>query len=192
MKSISSLLLLTASFVAASDEGDMPIVLDSSNFYGNVLDRETNKVIGDKPWFIEFYSPRCPHCVHLAPTWDELYIRNKAKVTVARVDCTTTSGKSLCHEFDVHGYPTLLLFANDGQFYHKYNGHRTIAAFEFWLSEHEHQVIESGDTDQHHDDSVDKDAKPIIHEDLSEGSFMKRNFPMTNAIMTSFQATFLQ
>ena len=112
MKSISTLLLLAVSFVAASDESDLPIVLDSSNFYGNVLDKETNKVIGDKPWFIKFYSPNCGHCVRLAPTWEELYVRNKANTNVAKVDCKNTENRPLCKDFDVRGYPSLLLFAN--------------------------------------------------------------------------------
>ena len=114
MKSITSLLLLAATFVAAQDEGDKPIVLDHSNFYGNVMDQETKTVIGDKPWFVKFYSPNCGHCVKMAPTWDELHLSSKAKANVAKVDCKATENRPLCKDFDVKGYPSLLLFANDG------------------------------------------------------------------------------
>ena len=41
---------------------DLPIVLDEDNFYEKVIDLEDNMVIGDKPWFIEFFAPWCPHC----------------------------------------------------------------------------------------------------------------------------------
>ena len=81
------------------DMTDMPIEIDSTDFYGKVAEEESHMLIGDKPWFIEFYSPYCGHCQKLAPTWDMLYRRNKETVNVARVNCTSDKGGPLCDEF---------------------------------------------------------------------------------------------
>ena len=47
--------------------------LVADNFYGFVVDKDTQKVIGEKAWFIDFFSPWCSHCRQFAPTWDEFY-----------------------------------------------------------------------------------------------------------------------
>ena len=99
MKAFCYILMAIAATIAKADEEspeDLPIVLDENNFYGNVVDLETGVTIGDKPWFIECFAPWCPHCKHLKPTWDELYTRNKDRVNVARIDCTSDSGRPLC------------------------------------------------------------------------------------------------
>ena len=75
---------------------DMPIEVDSVSFYGEVAEQQSHMLIGDKPWFIEFYSPYCGHCQKLAPTWDMLHRRNKDKVNIARVNCTSDKGSPLC------------------------------------------------------------------------------------------------
>ena len=93
-----------------TEDGDLPTNLDSNNFYDIVLDSETNLLIGQKPWFVEFFAPWCPHCQHLNPIWDELHTRVKDKVNIGRVDCTSPAGKTLCSQFSIRGYPTLLFF----------------------------------------------------------------------------------
>jgi thioredoxin-like negative regulator of GroEL len=47
-----------------------------------------NEIIGTKkPWFIKFYSPTCPHCVRLAPTWTKMASELRNQVDVAEVNC---------------------------------------------------------------------------------------------------------
>ena len=77
------------------------LVLDEGNFYDLVIDLETNKVMGDKPWFIKFYSPWCHHCKQMKPTWEELHTKNKDSLNVASVDCTTFNGIKLCNSFTI-------------------------------------------------------------------------------------------
>ncbi|KXZ42884.1 hypothetical protein GPECTOR_113g296 [Gonium pectorale] len=62
---------------------------------------------------VEFYASWCPACQHFAPTFEKLAAFLKSKqlgdstLYVARVDCA--SEVKLCGEFNVSGYPSLLL-----------------------------------------------------------------------------------
>ena len=70
------------------------------------------------PWFVKFYAPWCPHCQRLEPIWDAFYHKNKSKINVASVDCTSSYGSLVCKEYEVKGYPTLLYFPAGGSVYH--------------------------------------------------------------------------
>ena len=99
----------------------MIVDLDSQNFLDNVVHSETNEVIGDKPWFIEFYSPDCPHCQEFALTWaafDDFYFD---QVQVARVNCRKDDGYDLCSMFGIKTIPSLMYLPTNGQKYHKYD-----------------------------------------------------------------------
>lgn len=63
----------------------------------------------EQPWFVEFYSPHCGHCKRLAPVWEQLAMQLEGQVSVAKVDATKE--ESLADEWDVTGYPTLVLVA---------------------------------------------------------------------------------
>jgi len=74
--------------------------------------------------FVKFYAPWCGHCQRLAPTWDNLAqsIVHDQSTTINKVDCT--QHRSLCTEYEVKGYPTLLWF-KDGAKVQKYQGSRS-------------------------------------------------------------------
>merc|ERR1719503_259546 len=61
-----------------------------------------------KTVFVKFYAPWCGHCKKMKPDWDKLMEEYKESKTVliADVDCTTT-GKELCNEVGIRGYPTI-------------------------------------------------------------------------------------
>lgn len=61
------------------------------------------------PWFIKFYAPWCPHCQHMAPTWEQLGKTMKGKVNIGEVNCEAE--KRLCKEAGVLSFPTLLFFS---------------------------------------------------------------------------------
>lgn len=64
--------------------------------------------------FVKFYAPWCGHCQKLAPTWEQLAqsYESDNSVSVSKVDCTQY--RSVCNQFDIKGYPTLL-WVEDGK-----------------------------------------------------------------------------
>lgn len=75
--------------------------------------------------FVKFYAPWCSHCQHLAPVWDELAnaIKPEMSVSIAKIDCTLY--RSICQDFEVKSYPTLL-WIEDGKKIEKYSGSRSL------------------------------------------------------------------
>ncbi|XP_046397334.1 thioredoxin domain-containing protein 5 homolog [Ischnura elegans] len=74
--------------------------------------------------FIKFFAPWCGHCQRLAPTWDKLAesLSHDEGVSISKVDCT--EHRSVCEDFEVKGYPTML-WIEDGKKVEKYTGSRT-------------------------------------------------------------------
>ena len=78
-------------------------------------------MIGDKAWFIEFYSPECPHCQKFAPTWQEFYDKYHDEINVGRVDRTVDAGEKLLQMFGVTGCPDFRFLPANGQEYHAFS-----------------------------------------------------------------------
>lgn len=93
-------------------------VLVGSNFSSSIGDGL------ELPWFVEFYSPNCGHCKRLAPIWEQLAGLLQGQVAVAKVDATEEEG--LADEWDVTGYPTLILMA--GGKHYSFRGGRSLEA----------------------------------------------------------------
>jgi thiol-disulfide isomerase/thioredoxin len=53
---------------------------------------------------------KCGHCKSMAPAWEKLADEwaGHAIGMIAEVDCTEPSGQSLCEEYGVEGFPTLM------------------------------------------------------------------------------------
>ncbi|KAI8888561.1 thioredoxin-like protein [Backusella circina FSU 941] len=68
-----------------------------------------NEIISSKqPWFIKFYSPSCPHCVALAPTWTKMASELRNQVNVAEVNCQAKP--FVCEEHNIEYFPTLRMY----------------------------------------------------------------------------------
>ena len=116
---------------ATASVAKVPKELNEENFYQLVVDKTTDQVSSDKPWFIKFFAPWCGHCKRLAPTWEELSTKNGSKLNVGTVDCTSDLGRPLCNHYEVRGYPTLLYFpisenSDKPSQYYKYQGPRSL------------------------------------------------------------------
>merc|ERR1739848_262456 len=122
------LTIILLSFISFTFANDV-ISIDSKNF---------DSILKGKDAFIKFYAPWCGHCKALAPTWEKAAKELNEKTIISKVDCTVES--TLCSEFDVKGYPTLIHKTSDEKFT-EYNGKRSIEGFEEYISNPNGQSI---------------------------------------------------
>ncbi|KAF7875310.1 hypothetical protein EAF04_002482 [Stromatinia cepivora] len=63
-----------------------------------------NKTIADGYWFVKHHSPYCPHCIHIAPTWQTLYefYYTSKPVKSGTDDTTSTSMNSFTAYYNYH------------------------------------------------------------------------------------------
>jgi len=82
------------------------VVLTDSNF--------ESVVSAEKEIMVEFYAPWCGHCKRLKPHYEEAATKlRKDSIKIAKVDCTTN--RDTCEKHEVTGYPTIKIFAQDGE-----------------------------------------------------------------------------
>lgn len=134
----SSLVLLVASAIPVSSTVLTPDTFDST--------------IQNGLWFIEHFSPYCPHCKHFKPTWDQLFTEAQTEipeVKMATVDCIMYGGALLvhvlaasrssladiCDKNNIGSYPTLLMF-EDGKKVDQFNGARDLPALKSFMKRH--------------------------------------------------------
>ncbi|GAK62913.1 uncharacterized protein PAN0_002c1115 [Moesziomyces antarcticus] len=121
---LSALLALLATLAAVSLAGPMPaydpavLSLTEGNFTSC-----TDKGM----WLVEFFSPYCPHCKRLAPTWRDLadaerHLEDSSDFHMARVNCIAQG--DLCSRNNILGYPSIELF-RDGTWAETYEGDRS-------------------------------------------------------------------
>ena len=108
------------------------IELSQDTFHDSVFNDSLNEL--EHGWFVKFYAPWCTHCQRLAPVWEEFAVHHSDEVNVGAVDCTKYG--SLCNEFGVRGYPTLIFFPTErpGDALH-YNGNRDVDSFVDFVEE---------------------------------------------------------
>lgn len=86
---------LKASAISGSENEDLhsrvPAPLTSTNFDSEL--KEGFHVV-------EFFSPKCPHCVQLFPKWVEFYEMNQPKIGTSRNDKEKESNKFKIHQVD--------------------------------------------------------------------------------------------
>lgn len=77
------------------------IELFTDNFNTTVMD-------SDDAWLIEFYNPKCAHCIAFAPTYKRVAKDLKGRVFVARIN--VVAEPDLVERFGVTTYPTIKAF----------------------------------------------------------------------------------
>ncbi|XP_043667732.1 thioredoxin domain-containing protein 5 homolog [Vespula pensylvanica] len=103
---------------------DTPSPPEPVNGLSELTEESFYSHVGKGYHFIKFYAPWCGHCQKLAPVWEDLAnsLRNDDSVSISKVDCTLF--RSVCEQFEIKGYPTLL-WIEDGKKMDKYTGQRT-------------------------------------------------------------------
>ncbi|EIW81988.1 thioredoxin-domain-containing protein [Coniophora puteana RWD-64-598 SS2] len=127
MRGLSSFLSLPSALsalvaVLALQAAAAPVAANTILTPANFKDTIANGV-----WFVEHFSPYCPHCRHFAPTWDTLVQHYASEldpgVSLAQVDCSLNG--DLCADNGIKGYPQLNLY-KDGQFVKTYRKDREL------------------------------------------------------------------
>ncbi|KAJ1948999.1 hypothetical protein EC988_004945, partial [Linderina pennispora] len=106
-----------------TEEELMEFVQRSANVHEAVRRFEQNSVVltpanftetvNDAVWLIKHYSPKCPHCRHMAPAWtkmtDEMAeAEGKQHVFFGEINCLDY--RDLCVNNKVDGFPTIHVF----------------------------------------------------------------------------------
>lgn len=66
-----------------------------------------------EPWFVKFYSPKCPHCTSMAPAFEEAAQQLNGVINVGEVNCE--KDLDLCREQDVTHFPYLKVYFGRSQ-----------------------------------------------------------------------------
>ncbi|XP_017074308.1 thioredoxin domain-containing protein 5 homolog [Drosophila eugracilis] len=120
---------------AEGDLGEVKRVEVENVNIGKVVDltEETfAKHVSSGNHFVKFFAPWCSHCQRLAPTWEDLAkeLIKEPAVTISKIDCTQY--RSICQDFEVKGYPTLL-WIEDGKKIEKYSGSRDLTTLKTYV-----------------------------------------------------------
>ncbi|XP_078050190.1 thioredoxin domain-containing protein pretaporter [Augochlora pura] len=115
------------------DVHEAPSAPDAVNGLLELTEDTFDKHVSSGYHFVNFYAPWCGFCRKLAPAWEELAnsLRNSDHVSISKVDCH--QHRSVCTQFDIKGYPTLL-WIEDGKKVDKYAGQRTHEELKAYVS----------------------------------------------------------
>ncbi|XP_070531825.1 sulfhydryl oxidase 2-like isoform X2 [Ptychodera flava] len=84
-------------------ETDPVVILNDKNLKSTLYNAKN-------AWMIEFYSSWCGHCIRFAPIWKALAEDVKGWqdiIKLAVLDCSKDENFNICHDFDIHAFPTL-------------------------------------------------------------------------------------
>ncbi|XP_074649044.1 dnaJ homolog subfamily C member 10-like isoform X2 [Tubulanus polymorphus] len=152
------------------DEDKEIITLSSSDFVEGT----------DDIWFVNFYSPFCSHCHHLASTWRELAKELEGVVRIGAVNCE--DDWRICQTNGIHGYPSLMLYPKG----EKYKGKRDKdALLEFVLRNINAQVTEfwAGNFGKNMNEEDKKDKPWLITYCSDTGDCLSKNSLLKLAAM---------
>ncbi|KAI5597582.1 hypothetical protein BDE02_02G075100 [Populus trichocarpa] len=114
------LLSLIVALSAGEDESkEYVLTLDHSNF---------NETVSKHDFVVvEFYAPWCGHCKKLAPEYEKaasILSSNDPQVVLAKVDANEDANKEIASQYDVKGFPTIVILRKGGKSVQEYKGPR--------------------------------------------------------------------
>ncbi|GBM21766.1 DnaJ subfamily C member 10 [Araneus ventricosus] len=105
------------------DDDPEIITLNKNDFVQSVLE-------STDLWFVNFYSPQCSHCHHLAPVWRELARNFEGVLQIGAVNCE--EDWMLCRQQNIYSYPSLILYPLK----EKYQGSRDLTSMVDYVLQH--------------------------------------------------------
>lgn len=78
-------------------------------------------------WFVNYYSPQCSHCHHLAPAWRQLARSFEGVVRIGAVNCE--EDWQLCRQEGINSFPSLIFYPDR----ERYRGNRELDHLEEYL-----------------------------------------------------------
>ncbi|KAJ6730489.1 PROTEIN DISULFIDE ISOMERASE-LIKE 1-2 [Salix viminalis] len=111
---------LIVALSAGEDESkEYVLTLDHSNF---------NETVSKHDFVVvEFYAPWCGHCKKLAPEYEKaasILSTNDPQVVLAKVDANEDANKEIANQYDVKGFPTIVILRKGGKSIQEYKGPR--------------------------------------------------------------------
>ncbi|EMG46528.1 putative thioredoxin [Candida maltosa Xu316] len=107
--SFISLFILVASRAQGDEYASDPNIFELTP---STFDKVVHK--SNYTTLVKFYAPWCGYCQQLQPIYHKLgkYIQKDAKysVNIASVNCDKDYNKALCSQYQVRGFPTLMVF----------------------------------------------------------------------------------
>ncbi|XP_058802167.1 dnaJ homolog subfamily C member 10-like [Phymastichus coffea] len=101
------------------DDDPQIVTLNRNDYFDSVTESE-------KMWFVNFYSPQCSHCHHLAPVWRKVAKDLEGVIRVGAVNCE--DDWHLCSQVGIQSYPTLLYYQPNSKQGMKYNNDKSYDA----------------------------------------------------------------
>ncbi|OXU22293.1 hypothetical protein TSAR_009361 [Trichomalopsis sarcophagae] len=98
------------------DDDPQIITLNRNDYFDSVTESE-------KMWFVNFYSPQCSHCHHLAPVWRKIAKDLEGVIRVGAVNCE--DDWHLCSQVGIQSYPTLMHYPPNSKQGVRYRGEKS-------------------------------------------------------------------
>lgn len=73
-----------------------------------------NKLLLDKPGFVNFYAPWCKHCIKMVPIWSDLAIEFRNKFIICAVNCENKKNYKIRNALKILQYPTIKSISKKG------------------------------------------------------------------------------
>ncbi len=111
----------------------------STSVVTTITDANIHQIIpNEKCIILEFYSPRCPHCISLAPIYEKLYLEvnsERSDIIIAKLD--GSQNRKATDQYNIDGYPTITAFlpGNSTKYHDTYKGMRTVDEIKNWINE---------------------------------------------------------
>lgn len=145
------------------DDDPQVVTLNRNDYYENVLN-------SGKMWLVNFYSPMCSHCHHLAPVWRKVAEELEGVIKVGAVNCEDDF--QLCHQIGITAYPSLYYILKNSTYGRQYTGERTYQAIvDFVLNSLDVDIPTISETDWkliRESQPIEKPLLVFIHRDNKE------------------------